>query len=222
MRIAIMQPYFIPYAGYFRLFCATDLFVIYDCVQFIRRGWIHRNRLANQNNELDWLTLPLKKAPQQTQIKHLSFAEDAHTAWPERLRVFPQLSAKQFQNNELLQAIQQLSQSPLDFITQSLKISCQILNFPFNVVYSSSLNLPETLRGEDRILAIAKHYGATNYINLAGGRELYQSDTFKNHGIKLAFLSDYSGPYDSILERFSKEDVVHLRDEIITQSTINE
>ena len=47
MRIAIMQPYFLPYAGYFRLFSHTDLFIIYDCVQFIRRGWIHRNRFPN-------------------------------------------------------------------------------------------------------------------------------------------------------------------------------
>ena len=40
-----MQPYFVPYAGYFRLFAASDLFVIYDCVQFPRRGWVHRNKM---------------------------------------------------------------------------------------------------------------------------------------------------------------------------------
>ena len=68
MRIAIMQPYFLPYAGYFRLLQQTDLFVVYDCVQFIRRGWIHRNRLANMNKELSWLTLQLAKAPQEVRI----------------------------------------------------------------------------------------------------------------------------------------------------------
>ena len=60
--VAVMQPYFIPYAGYFRLFAASDLFVIYDCVQFPRRGWVHRNRLLDRSGKLRWLTLPLDRA----------------------------------------------------------------------------------------------------------------------------------------------------------------
>jgi hypothetical protein len=60
---AIMQPYFLPYAGYFRLFAATDLFVVYECVQFPRRGWVHRNQLVNTAGAERWLTLPLEKVP---------------------------------------------------------------------------------------------------------------------------------------------------------------
>ena len=45
--VAIMQPYFIPYAGYFRLFTGADLFVVCDDVQFPRRGWLHRNKLID-------------------------------------------------------------------------------------------------------------------------------------------------------------------------------
>ena len=58
---AVMQPYFFPYAGYFRLFAASDLFVIYDCVQFPRRGWVHRNLLPDASGSERWLTLPLEK-----------------------------------------------------------------------------------------------------------------------------------------------------------------
>ena len=75
--VAIMQPYFLPYAGYFRLFAATDLFVIYDCVQFPRRGWVHRNRLVDASGKERWLTLPLAKVPQRTLIRDLCFASDA-------------------------------------------------------------------------------------------------------------------------------------------------
>src|SRR5437588_4364462 len=75
--VAIMQPYFIPYAGYFRLFAASDLFVIYDCVQFPRRGWVHRNRLVDRLGVERWLTLPLQKAPQDVPIRDLRFAFDA-------------------------------------------------------------------------------------------------------------------------------------------------
>ena len=57
-----MQPYFVPYAGYFRLFAAADVFVAYDCVQFPRRGWVHRNRLPTATGMSDWLTLPVRNA----------------------------------------------------------------------------------------------------------------------------------------------------------------
>ena len=60
--IAVMQPYFVPHAGYFRLFAASDLFVVFDCVQFPRRGWVHRNRLPDAQGRARWLTLPLSKA----------------------------------------------------------------------------------------------------------------------------------------------------------------
>src|SRR5260370_23913658 len=68
-----MQPYFTPYGGYFRLFAASDLFVIYDCVQFPQRGWVHRNRLVDRAGKERWLTLPLAKAPQSVLIADLRF-----------------------------------------------------------------------------------------------------------------------------------------------------
>ena len=83
--IAIMQPYFIPYAGYFRLFAASDLFVIYDCVQFPRQGWVHRNRLVDTSGKERWLTLPLAKAPQQVLIRDLRFAPNAESEFLDRL-----------------------------------------------------------------------------------------------------------------------------------------
>src|ERR1043165_6485184 len=88
-----MQPYFIPYAGYFRLFAASDLFVIYDCVQFPRRGWVHRNRLVDSFGNSRWLTLPLQRAPQGVLIRNLKFPANARETFAARLRPFP-LTAK--------------------------------------------------------------------------------------------------------------------------------
>src|SRR5260221_7894339 len=87
-----MQPYFVPYAGYFRLLAATDLFVVYDCVQFPRRGWVHRNRLPDATGELRWLTLPLERAPQETLISELRFRSDARAALLEQFPRFPLLA----------------------------------------------------------------------------------------------------------------------------------
>ena len=55
-RIAAMQPYFLPFAGYFRLMCDVDVFVLLDDVQFRKGGWIHRNRLRTRTGDLSWLT----------------------------------------------------------------------------------------------------------------------------------------------------------------------
>jgi len=75
--VAIMQPYFNPYAGYFRLLAAADLFVNYDCVQFPRRGWVYRNRLPDSNGAAGWLTLPLEKAPRSATFGDLRFPADS-------------------------------------------------------------------------------------------------------------------------------------------------
>jgi hypothetical protein len=69
-----MQPYFIPYAGYFRLFAASDLFVAYDCVHFPPRRWVHRNRLLDRSGAERRLTLPLAKAPRDVLIRDLRFS----------------------------------------------------------------------------------------------------------------------------------------------------
>src|SRR3954470_10034872 len=84
--VAIMQPYFLPYLGYFRLFAASDLFVVYDCVQFPRRGWVHRNRVVDRTGTERWLTLPLEKAPQNTLVRDLRFLVNASEILAERLR----------------------------------------------------------------------------------------------------------------------------------------
>src|SRR3954454_12209438 len=76
-RVAVMQPYFFPYAGDFRLFAAVDEFVIFDCVQFPRRGRLHRTEVAGTSDAPEWLTLPLARQPRDVRIADLSFAPDA-------------------------------------------------------------------------------------------------------------------------------------------------
>lgn len=219
MRIAIMQPYFIPYAGYFRLFAATDLFVVYDCVQFPRRGWVHRNRLPNFNHELDWLTLPLKKADRDIKISDLTFGDDALAKMQNQMTRFP-LFKKDLLNQSCFQPwFLNFDQSPIEYIVKLLQVVCDELNIPFNVAYSSKLNLPAELTGQDRILAIAEHYKATHYINAPGGVDLYQAERFVERNINLQFLPEYQGGYTSILYRLLTEEPLKIQQEIYDQLT---
>ncbi len=60
MRTAIMQPYFLPYLGYFQLISAVDRFVVYDTIQFTKKGWINRNQML-LNGTATMFSVPVKK-----------------------------------------------------------------------------------------------------------------------------------------------------------------
>jgi hypothetical protein len=211
--IAIMQPYFIPYAGYFRLFPASHLFVIYDCVQFPRRGWVHRNRLIDRFGNERWLTLPLKKASQEVKIMDLQFHEDASTIMAERLRQFPFSSPAQ-EVRHIINSLYNLDGTPVDYIERLLRDIVEYLGAPWNVMRSSALDVSTSLRGQERIIEIARRLGARRYVNLAGGRSLYDSNTFGEADLELRFLPDHAGPKTSILSRLIRESRDELSNEI--------
>lgn len=205
--IAVMQPYFVPYAGYFRLFVAADPVVLYDCAQFPRRSYVHRNRLPDANGAPRWLTLPFKKAPREVRIADLAFAGDAKERLQRQARRFPVLRPLLDEpDNPWGRLLFDLSGSPVDYIARWLKAACDAMGLPFITRRSSELALSPELRGQERVLAIARHFGATRYLNAPGGRALYNPARFEDEGITLEFLREYEGPMWSILYRLLTED----------------
>jgi hypothetical protein len=204
--VAIMQPYFFPYAGYFRLLTRSDLFVIYDCVQFPRRGWVHRNKLKDRNGTDQWLTLPLTKQEQDVLIKDLLFTEDASRELSDRLRPFPLVSLDPEWKDEVLRRVLATGTGLVDYLEEMLQlVACRLGRAPWNVCRSSSFDIPQTLRGQDRIIEIARRAGASRYLNAPGGVDLYDKEKFAASGLELDFLPSYDGPFDSILGRILAE-----------------
>lgn len=201
-----MQPYFLPYAGYFRLFAASDVFVIYDCVQFPRRGWVHRNRIVDTQGRERWLTLPLAKAPRDVLIRDLRFVPDAGRVLAERLRPLSLPVGRSTDLAPVLDALHGVGGTAVDYIENVLRQTVSYLGLRWTSVRSSQLSIPPTFRGQDRILEIARRLGANHYVNSPGGRGLYDRDTFAAAGIELEFLPDYRGPFTSILTRVLSED----------------
>ena len=209
--VAIMQPYFVPYAGYFRLIAAADLFVIYDCVQFPRRGWVHRNRLVDHSGNERWLTLPLVRAAQTVLIRDLEFPANVGDLFAARLKAFP-LAPTIPGTEPVLTALREIGGRPVDYIERLLGHIVSYLGLPSRTVRSTEFGIPPTLRGQERILEIARRAGAGTYLNAPGGRALYDSAAFADAGIKLRFLPDYQGPTSSILGRILRErpeDIAH-------------
>jgi hypothetical protein len=197
LTVAVMQPYFLPYPGYFRLIAQSDLFVAFDCVQFPRRGWVHRNRLRDRAGELQWLTLPLAYAPQSAQIRDLAFAPDAALAMAERLRPF---RLEEEAVRALVERLRRPSGPAADFIIELLAEVCARLGLRFVPIRSSALGLPEALKGQERILEILRRLGADRYLNAPGGRELYDPEAFAQAGVALDFLPPWEGSFESVLE----------------------
>jgi hypothetical protein len=195
-----MQPYFLPYAGYFRLFHQVDEFVIYDCVQFPRRGRVHRTEIPGPGGAPEWLTLPLAYQPRETRIMDLRFADDARERFDERLARLGWLRASQGPGAaRILDLLQAPFSGVVDFLECGLRTVCELLGLPFVVTRSSWLDIPPSVRGQDRVIAVAVARGATRYVNAPGGLELYDPAAFERLGIELRFLAPYDGRHRFLL-----------------------
>jgi len=212
--IAVMQPYFLPYAGYFRLFAAADRVAFLDCVQFPRRGRVHRNQLTGVNGDPVWLTLPLQPAPRDILISELQFSADVEQTLGERCRRFPILNDT---TEPLVEALHRPHGDVVDYIAGLLRHCCTALDLPFDTIRTSTLSIDPTARGQDRILAIAEALGATRYVNLQGGKALYDPAAFSARGIDLTIFEDWQGSHRSIVERLLSESAATIAEEIREQ-----
>lgn len=193
-----MQPYFFPYKGYFRLFSEADLFVVYDCVQFPRRGWVHRNRIVEPGAE-GWLTLPLLKSPREAKISEIKFHPQVTSLFEKQLCAFPSLQRRLMKNQVLNKLLHNFDCSLVDYLVSTLAYSCKAFAIQSKIIRSSELSLPSELKGEDRILEILSRVEASAYINAPGGRELYSPERFERKGVSLSFLTPFSGSFSSVL-----------------------
>jgi len=186
-----MQPYLFPYIGYFQLINAVDRFVIYDDVQWIKGGWINRNRIL-VSGEARYITVPVAKAPSNLPINERRLSEHFNDHRDKMLRTI----TGAYQKAPFFKPVSLLVEDCLstgtdlvsDLVTGALRKICTYLDLRTPFVMSSSLDKDDSLRGEERVLAINELLGATHYINPIGGTALYNERTFSEHGLKLSFL----------------------------------
>ena len=213
--ISVMQPYFVPYGGYFQLTAHADHFVIFDCVQFPRRGWVHRNQLPRADGELDWFTVPLHKPPYTARIDELRLAPDAADRLMAQAARFPSLRDGVKRGDALaLAVVNPATDCFVDYTENLIRLICARLGFSPRISRSSALSIPEDRHAQDRILDIVHRLGGTEYLNASGGRALYDPAAFRKAGIDLYFLQPYAGPVCSMLHRLLTEPAADIAHEI--------
>ncbi|MFY8003719.1 MAG: WbqC family protein [Chitinophagaceae bacterium] len=192
MKIAIMQPYLMPYIGYFQLLNAVDKFVIYDDVSFIKQGWINRNNiLLNDNPYL--FSIPVKSISSNSTIRE-TIVSDKPYKWDYKLLTTIKYAyskapffAKVYPMVDYLFR-KAINQSVSVVATNSIMMVSEYLNIQTNVVNSSIIYKNNYLHGEERVIDICSKEKATQYINPIGGISLYNKQSFQQNSIQLNFL----------------------------------
>jgi len=223
MRVAIMQPYLFPYIGYFQLISSVDLFIVYDDVQYIKGGWINRNRLLI-NNEPSFFSFSIHSGSHTNKINEKIFSE----LFPKEKKRFGQTIQAAYSKapyyKEIVCLIDKIFQCEerniAGFITNQLFVICEYLNINTKIILSSAIDNKVDLSGEARIIDICSKFNADRYINPIGGSGLYSKAKFADKGIELFFLESkmikypqYNSkfiPYLSIIDLLmfnSKEDI---------------
>ncbi len=205
-KVSLMQPYLFPYIGYFQLINAVDLFIVYDDVQWIKGGWINRNRIL-ADGEPHYVTLPVKK---DSHSKNINKREFASTVKLEKERTLDEIKdayrdAPCF--NGALPLIKKIftldEQNVAIFITNSIREICNYLGISAEIALSSDLDKNQGLRSQDRVVDICKTVEAGTYINAIGGKDLYDKASFAQQNIKLSFIQSSIVEYEQFANEFT-------------------
>jgi hypothetical protein len=196
MKLAIMQPYFLPYIGYFQLIASVDEFVVYDNIKYTKKGWINRNRMLQNGQDL-MFSVPLKNdsdtldvcerevAESFDRVKLLNQFNGAYRRAPYFQKVFP-----------LLQQIVKHPEANLfRYLHHSIVSACAHLGIATKITVSSAIDIDHALKGEDKVLALCGALGASTYVNAIGGVDLYSKDAFQRRGIELKFIQSMPFEY---------------------------
>lgn len=223
MKLAVMQPYLFPYIGYYQLAHYSDTFIFYDDVNYIKGGYINRNRIQTKNGP-QLFTIPVIGASSFKKINELHFQKDirktlesisqAYSKAPYFSSVFPIIENILTTDNRNIANITSLS---------IIKVF-EYLSLSFNYEFSSTINYIRTNNAQEKIYNLCEIHNAKKYINAIGGMQLYNKDEFKKRNIELGFIESSITNYPQInsstfIGNLSMIDILMncSKDEIINQ-----
>lgn len=201
MNLAVMQPYLFPYIGYFQLIYASDLFIIYDDVSYIKQGYINRNNILTPNGPVRF-TVPVPGGSSNKLISELSYSEDvtkvlktiqqSYSKSPYFDKVYPLLeSILLYKNRDIAEICLKSYRDVLEYLGLQRKF-----------FKSSELDYNRSLSAKDRLISFSHKFGADCYINTPGGRELYNKPDFAKEAIDLKFIDSLPIQYGQGVEEF--------------------
>jgi len=204
-KMGIMQPYFLPYLGYFQLINACDEFVLYDNIKFTKKGWIHRNRMLLNKKDM-MFSLPLKNDSDFLNIDQRFIVDNFDKEKTKILGQIRSAYSKAVSFKQVYPLIEDIfnygERNLFNFLFNSIVKIKDYLCIPTPLVVSSTIDMDHTLKGKERVMGIIKKMGYNTYINPIGGVELYNKEDFLQNGITLRFLKMRALTYPQLANPF--------------------
>ena len=215
MKLAIMQPYFFPYIGYWQLINIVDKFIVYDNIQYEKCVWIQRNRILN-NGKDQFITLPIQKDSDYLDIKDRVISEKYIKDYNRILNKLNSAYSKAPYYLSVISLIEECLEynnyNLFKFVYNSILRIVNFLEIDTEIIISSSINIDHNLKNKYKVMALCKELNADTYINPIGGVGLYDKEEFKSKGIELNFiepcLNEYKQFNDDFISALSIIDVL--------------
>ena len=190
MVLALMQPYFFPYIGYFDLINCSDEFVVFDTAQYIKQGWINRNRVLHPVDDWQYILAPVEKHESHTPISRVTIVpgDDWKLKLLAKLRHLKSHAPFFSETMELIEDCLSTEERHISTLNVTiLSKICQHLNISFNYRFlsKSQLEFQEDLGPGDWALKMAESLRAQKYVNLPSGEALFDRDAFDRSNIEL-------------------------------------
>lgn len=200
MKLGIMQPYFMPYIGYFQLMKAVDKYVVYDDVNYIKGGWVNRNHILI-NGEKEMFTVTLQKASQNKLFNEIVIGDD----FKKLMKTLQMNYSRAINFDQTMALMERIISFPNKqlavFIANSFREILSYLSVETEILMSSEIPKDNSLRGKDKIIQICEILGADTYYNAVGGKNLYDQEEFREHGITLNFVDSLPQVYSQLHTR---------------------
>lgn len=201
-RVAIMQPYFFPYIGYYALIKNVDRFILLDAVQFIRHGWVDRNRILKQGGGFHYIRPPLQKKSHTDAIQDV-LVDNAQNWQPRlisQLDVYRRRAPHFHKVRALVGDILSVKHERLADLNQAtLRGVFEYLGQPFNceMFSSSGLSIDPPAGPGDWALNICRSIGDVGeYWNPINGRDLFDEQKYRQSGVSFGLFDYKARPYE--------------------------
>ncbi len=207
MKGTILQPTYLPWMGYFELIDSSDVFVVFDHVQFERKSWQQRNKIKTSNGVV-YLSVPVQKTPQKTPIcdikisyerddilkKHFKTIELAYKKAPYFEKYKPYFEKIYSKKHILLR----------DLNVEIIKLVCALLSINKKIVFSSELNLKDQgMQKAEKVINLCKNLGIDHLYDAKGAEEFLDKALFQKEGILIDFQEFLHPKYPQLWGEFA-------------------
>ncbi len=208
MKVALMQPYFFPYIGYWSLIKHTDKFILFDNVQYIRRGWIDRNRILKPNDGVQYVKVPLIKHSQSIKINEIkiNYMEDWKVKILRQLEHYKKKAPYYKETMSVIESALSIDTESIVKLNENIIVQvCKYLNVNVNLSTFSqmSLEIDDVKSSDEWALNICKAMGNVDeYWNPEGGISFYEKSKYTKAGINIKFLKVNLDKYEQGRDSF--------------------